>query len=522
MSIEHGITLPALRRRDLLTGAAAAGGVLLLPGTGRAAEAPRRGGTLRVSMTYNPASLDPMTGRNAPDFNTLLAIYEGLINLEPTTLQPKPGLAKAFSWKDPTTLVLELQQGVTFHDGTAFDADVVKFNLDRYRSDPRSNVKPDCSSIEAVESPGKYQVVLRLSRPNSSLPTILADRPGLMVSPTAIRNAPGGNIDRTPVGTGPFKFMSWQDNDRIVLTRNDSYWREGLPYLDGLVLRIIGEQPTGLRSVVAGENDIAINIDVHLKPVADRAGNLVARLVPTTFFWGAYINFAKPPLDDLKVRRALSWGIDREAMNKAIALGLDTPGNGVLPKEHWACDPATFNYYGYDPDKARKLLAEAGHPDGIDVPMLGWADQTAMQRQEVAMAQLAKAGIRVQLTPASPQDSSIQFFGPQKKGSARMSGMGGYADPSQQYDNLLSKSAYYNAGSVELPGYRELINATQATDDLAARKAAFAKLQRFVIENALVLTFLFQTNLMVAHKNVQGVTVDLTNKPRFHAAWLAA
>jgi peptide/nickel transport system substrate-binding protein/glutathione transport system substrate-binding protein len=518
----HRIASPALHRRQLLQGVAAASGTILLPGTLHAAEAPRRGGTLRVSMTYNPAALDPMSGRNAPDFNTLLAIYEGLIDLEPATLQPKPGLAKTFAWKDPSTLVLELQQGVTFHDGTAFDADVVKFNLDRYRSDPRSNVKPDCSSIEAVEVPGKYQVVLRLNRPNSSLPTILADRPGLMVSPTAIRNAPGGNIDRTPVGTGPFKFVSWQDNDRIVLTRNDSYWREGLPYLDGLVLRIIGEQPTGLRSVVAGENDMAINIDVHLKPVADRAGNLIARLVPTTFFWGAYINFAKPPLDDLKVRQALSWGIDREAMNKAIALGLDTPGNGVLPKEHWACDPATFNYYGYDPDKSRKLLAEAGHADGIDVPMLGWADQTAMQRQEVAMAQLAKAGIRVQLTPASPQDSSIQFFGPQKKGSARLSGMGGYADPSQQYDNLLSKSAYYNAGSIELPGYRELINATQATDDLAERKAAFAKLQRFVIENALVLTFLFQTNLMVAHKNVQGVTVDLTNKPRFHAAWLAA
>ena len=67
----------------------------------------------------------------------------------------------------------------------------------------------------------------------------------------------------------------------------------------------------------------------------------------------------------------MSWGVDREAMNKAIALGLNTPGNGVITKEHWACDPATFNYYGYDPDKARKLLAEAGHPDGIDVPMVG-------------------------------------------------------------------------------------------------------------------------------------------------------
>ena len=103
-----------------------------------------------------------------------------------------------------------------------------------------------------------------------------------------------------------------------------------------------------------------------------------------------------------------------------------------------------------------------------------------------------------------------------------MSGMGGYADPSQQYDNLLSKSAYYNAGNIELAGYRALIDATQATDDLNERKAAFAKLQRFVIENALVLTFLFQTNLLVTQKAVQGVTVDLTNKPRFHSAWLSA
>jgi ABC-type transport system substrate-binding protein len=520
MSVDRRTLAPMLARRGVLKGAAAATGALLLPGTLRAAE-PRRGGTLRVSMTYNPAALDPMTGRNAPDFNTLLAIYDGLIDLDPPTLQPKPGLAKAFTWKDPTTLMLDLEQNVTFHDITKFDAEAVKFNLDRYRADARSNVKPDCSTIDRVDVTGPYQVAIHLDQPNSSLPTILADRPGLMVSPTAIQKAEGGNIDRAPVGTGPFRFVSWQDNDRIMLTRNENYWRPGLPYLDGLTLRIINEQPTGLRSVIASENDMAINIDVQLKTVADRAGNLVARLVPTTFFWGAYINFAKPPLDNLKVRQALAWGIDREAMNKAIALGLDTPGNGVLPKEHWACDPATFNSYGYDPDKARKLLAEAGYPDGVDVPMIGWSDQTAMQRQEVAMAQLAKAGIRVQLTPASPQDSSIMFFGPQKKGSARMSGMGGYADPSQQYDNLLSKDAYYNAGRIELPGYRDLINATQATDDLAARKAAFAKLQRFVIENALVLTFLFQTNLMIAQKSVQGVTVDLTNKPRFHTAWLA-
>jgi peptide/nickel transport system substrate-binding protein/glutathione transport system substrate-binding protein len=508
-------------RRTLLRGASAAGGAILLPNLAAAQEKPRRGGTLRVSMTYNPAALDPMTGRNGPDFNTLLAIFDPLIDLDPKTLDPKPGLATAWKWKDPKTLVLDLRQNVKYHDGTAFDAEGVKFNLDRYRGDARSNTKSDTSTIERVDVTGPLQVSIHLKRPNSSLPTILSDRPGLMVSPTSIKNAEKGNVDRTPVGTGPFKFVSWTDNDRIVLARNDNYWQPGRPYLDGLVLRVINEQATGLRSVIAGENDFAINIDIQLKTVADRAGGLQVQLAPSAYFWGAYLNFAKPPLDNVKIRQALLWGIDREAMNKVIALDLDTPGNGVLPKEHWACDPATFNMYTYSPEKARALLAQAGHPDGIDIPMLGWADQTSMQRQEVAISQLAKAGIRVQLTPGSPQDTSIQFFGPTKKGSARLSGMGGYADPSQQYDNLLSKDSYYNAGGIELPGYRDLINASQATDDRNERKAVFAKLQRFVLENALILTFLFQTNPVVSNAKVRGVTVDLTNKPRFHDAWLA-
>jgi peptide/nickel transport system substrate-binding protein/glutathione transport system substrate-binding protein len=418
--------------------------------------------------------------------------------------------------------VLDLRQGVKFHDGSAFDAEVVKFNLDRAKNDARSNLKADMESVEAVEVTGSHQVVIRLTRPNYSIPTILAYRPGLMVSPTSIKNAQGGNVDRAPVGTGPFKFVSWQDNDRIVLTRNENYWQPGRPYLDGLVLRIINEQTTGLRSVIAGENDFAINIDIQYKAIADRAEGLVVKLSPSMFFWGGYLNYGRPPLDNVKVRQALSWGIDREAMNKAIALGLDSPGNGVLPRQHWACDPETFNMYTYSPEKARALLAEAGHPDGIDLPVLGWSDQSSMQRQEVAMSQLAKAGIRVQLTPGSPQETAIQFFGPAKKGASRLSGMGGFADPAQQYDNLFSKDSFYNASGIELPGYRELINSSQAAADLKERKAVLAKLQRFVIENALVLTFLFQTNPVVSRSNVKGVIVDLTHRPRFHEAWLAS
>ena len=167
-------------------------------------------------MPYNPAALDPMTGRNLPDFDALYAVFDALIDFVPKTLELKPGLAKSWTFTDPKTLVLELVEGVNFHDGTPFNAEAVKFNLDRYKNDPRSNVKADLGTVDSVEVTGKSQVTLKLNRPNAGLPTILTNRIGLIVSPKSIQDK-GGNVDRTPVGTGPFKFVSWQDNDSIVL-----------------------------------------------------------------------------------------------------------------------------------------------------------------------------------------------------------------------------------------------------------------------------------------------------------------
>ena len=143
-------TGPHLDRRTLMQGTAAAAGAMLLPADALA-QAPRKGGTLRVSMPYNPASVDPMTGRNLPDFNVLYAVFDTLIEFEPSTLELKPGLAKSWKFTDPKTLVLELVAGVKFHDGTDFNGEAVKANLDRYKTDQRSNVKADLSTLDSVE-----------------------------------------------------------------------------------------------------------------------------------------------------------------------------------------------------------------------------------------------------------------------------------------------------------------------------------------------------------------------------------
>ena len=510
---------PALDRRELMKGAAAVGGALMVPGLAQA-QTPRKGGTLRVAMPFNPASVDPMTGRNLPDFNVLYAVHDTLIDFEPKTLELKPGLAKSWSFTDPKTLVLELVDGVKFHDGAPFNAEAVKINLERYKSDQRSNVKADMATVDAVEVNSPTKVTIRLNRPNSGLPTMLTNRIGCMVSPTLIKEK-GPNLDRVAVGTGPFKFVSWQDNDNFKLVRNENYWRSGQPHLDGIEFRIINELNTLTRTVVAGEADVGLNLQVPQKLIADRSKNVIAVASPSLVFFGAFLNYARPPLDDVRVRQAMNYAIDRDEINKVILSGLGQPSSGVLPKEHWACDPETQNYYTHDLAKAKKLLADAGHPNGIEIESWGWSDQLAMQRQELIIAQLAKAGIRVKLQPVAPQQA-MQFFMLETKGSMLISPSGGFPDPSQYYEALYGATALRNAGKIELPGFRELLDATMAAQDQPSRKAAFAKLQKFTIENALQLVQYVNPGVTIRSPKVQNFVDGLLTTPKFNEVWLEA
>jgi peptide/nickel transport system substrate-binding protein/glutathione transport system substrate-binding protein len=507
----------AIDRRTLLQAAAAAAGALALPQTLAAQGAPRRGGTLRLTMPYNPGSVDPMTGRNGPDMIVVYAVFDALIDFDPWTLELKPGLAKAWRFTDPKTLVLDLVSGVKFHDGTDFNAEAVKFNLERYKTDPRSNYKADLGAVDQVEVTGPNQVTLHLGKPNAGLPLVLTHRVGCMVSPKSV--AQGGNIDRNPVGTGPFRFVEWQDNASFKLVRNDNYWKPGLPYLDGIEMRIVNELNTALRTVVSGEADVVTNMQPTQKVIADRSPNLVVKVGPSLTFYGAFLNYGRPPLDDLRVRRALNYAIDRDEINKVIALGLGQPSSAILAKEHWAYDPSTANHYTHDIGKANALLAEAGYPDGLEIEAYGWADQTAMKRQELIMGQLAKAGIRIKLTPTAPQTAMTNFM-LEKKGSLLFSPTGGYPDPSQYYDAQFAKDALRNSSKIELPGYRELLDATLDAQDQPARKAAFAKLQRFVIEQAMQLPQFIAPTILIYNPRVQNLSDNLPGTPNFTEVWL--
>ncbi|WP_105401163.1 ABC transporter substrate-binding protein [Neorhizobium sp. T7_12] len=509
-----------INRRTLLASGAALGGAMLLPGQ-MFAQTPQAkpGGTLRIAMPFNPAALDPMTGRNVPDFNALYALFDALIAFDPATLELKPMLAKDWTFTDPTTLVLNLVDGVKFHDGTPFNAEAVKFNLDRFINDPRSNVKSDLVSVASVAVTGPSQVTLKLKQPNYSLPTILTGRVGCIVSPASIKAAADGNVDRNPVGTGPFKFAEWRDNDLIRVEKNPNYWQPGLPYLDGINFRIINELNTAARTVTAGETDLALNMAAQQIATARRVQDLTAEANPSMIFFTLMMNFAKPPLNDLRVRRAMNYAINRDELNQVLMLGLGEPTSTMFPKDFWAVDADTAHFYKHDPNKARSLLAEAGYPKGLEVETWSWPDQTSMQRMELVGNQLEQVGIRLKVTPTPPQVVNQRFY-IEGQGAMILNPQGGWLDPSQTYERLFGATGQFNAGKVEDPQFRKLLTATGTSADAGERKKAFAALQRFVVEQALHLPLVTSAAMSIRNKKVKDFRYDRLHSPRFHRVWL--
>lgn len=510
------------RRKILaLAGAGAISSYVWSPGRAIAQETPRKGGILKISAPSNPSSLDPATGGAGSDHAILWTMFDTLVEWDYDTLQPKPGMAE-WAFPEPTTMVLKIKPGIQFHDGTPMDAQAVKFNLDRNRTDARSNIKAELVNVTEVEVTGPLEVKLKLKQPDAALPAILSDRSGMMASPKAV-TALGAEHDRKPVGAGPWKFVSWADNQSVVVTRHDQYWQEGKPYLDGVEIAIIPELATGLRSVIAGQRNLAYHLAPRLKPVIDRAKNVKLVTGPTLYCFQIYFNYGKGPLTDVRIRQAINYAIDRDAYVKGAMSGFGEPARMNLPEQHWAYAKSVAGLYPYDPDKAKKLLAEAGVAGGLDLTFGGYTDQDSVRRAEIVMDHLGKVGIRAKFTNGTVAEISGQFFGAEKKFDALLSAWTGRPDPSMSFSLMYAKDAYYNAGRAEVsPELSRLLVESRAKEDLGFRKEVFEKIQRIVMEQALVAPLAFNQEMNALGQDVRGFRSNLLGKPKFREVWLAA
>ncbi len=501
-----------------LSGALAAG--TLLGPTGAWAQSGGKAGLLRVGANANPSSLDPATGGSGSDHVFLYPLYDTLVSWDFESLKAQPGLAERWTFSDDTTLVLSLKKNVRFHDGSAFNAEAVKANLDRSRGAEFSNIRADLASVESVAVTGEHEVTLTLKNPDTALPLILSDRAGMMVSPAALEKH-GGRVDRNPVGAGFMRFANWADGSEVSMSRFEDYHGEQRPDLGGIEFKVITDSATRLRAVMSGQADLAYHLDGRQKPLVEKMPTLSGSISSTIYVYQLYMNMSRKPMDDVRVRQAINHAIDRDAFIRATMAGAGEPAYMNLPESHWAFDKKTAGLYPHDPEKAKALLAEAGYPDGIELDLRGYNDQSSVQMQEVLLAQFAKAGIRGRFRTGTIADMSAAYFGQEKTGDMLLSAWTGRPDPSLSYSLMYTQDAYFNAGSVAPPeGFDEALLASRSSDDIEQRKAALATVQRLVMENALVAPLAFRQSIVASNDKVRGYRNNLLGKPKFNGVSL--
>jgi len=459
------------------------------------------GGELAVAADVWPTSFDPALSFGEQDNHYIHQIYDTLIILKPDmTLQP--GLATAWEFVNPTTLVLKLRQGVRFHDGERFDADAVKFNLDRMINLPNSVRKLDVQRIKSVEVVDSSTVRINLTAPDGGLTLRLTDRTGMMVSPAAVRKL-GDAFANQPVGTGPFKFQSMQVTSFARFVRNYSYWGSGLPHLDSITFRVIATEPVMTQGLETGELDF-----LYVVPLADvarvrRNSNLVYHGSPGSGTFMLNFNVRNAPFNNRLVRQALNHAIDKKAIVDSVLFGEAVPAVGPFgPSRGYAFDPNQKGY-PFDPVRARQLLAQAGYPNGFEMGLNFINRTTDARLAEAIQGFWGDIGVRLALRPKEIGAYLNEIQKNPRADPSFRAWQVGSIDP--DYDLARGFASAEAGGFWHGTGYADpatdaMIRQIRATRTENERRALYAQITKKIVDEALGV-YLYHPNFRIAHKS---------------------
>ncbi|MVS97854.1 ABC transporter substrate-binding protein [Devosia marina] len=321
---------------------------------------------LIVGQIAEPQSLDPQVSTAVNDFRILVNIYDGLVRYADGTLEVEPALATDWTISDDgLSYTFNLREGVTFHDGTPFNAEAVKFNFDRMLDEdhPYYDTGPfplsfNFSAVESVNVIDEHTVEFVLTEPFAPFLSNLAYPTGLIVSPQGVMD----NVDdygRNPSGTGPYRFVEWQSNTRVVVEANADYW-DGAPALEAVVFRPITDANTRVAEMLSGGIDVMVEVppDNVSQFEEDSAFEVYEQAGPHV--WYVMLNARYGPFADKLVRQAANYAVNKEALVNEVLQGTATVSDSpIAPAFNWAYNE-NLEPYPYDPDMAGQLLSQAG------------------------------------------------------------------------------------------------------------------------------------------------------------------
>ena len=456
--------------------------------------------TLTVGVVSDPVTLDPALMASFFELSVQFNLHEPLVNVSPE-LKIEPGLASVVN-PDPLTYRFTLRPNLSFHDGTPIDAAAVKANFDRML-DPATGSprRSELAPVDVVEVTGPLTFTLRLKAPYAPLLQVLANRAGMMVSPTAVK-ALGADFATKAVGAGPYKLVSWTKNAELVLERFAGHWR-GAPSIDRIVFRPIVDETVRLANLRSGTVQLVDAVPPQAVGTLSREPALTVKQASGLGFNGFSFNTTRAPFNDARVRQAFTHAIDKQLVLRAVYFGIGKVAwGGIPPSVSWAHDP---NLAPYKPsaDASRKLLAEAGVTTPVPVTITVTNSPIQVRTAEVLQAQANAAGFRVTIKQIDP--TSLITVLRQKDFELCMSPWSGRADPDGNLFNYFTKSGPNNFMGYQSDKVTSLLESSRAEPDQAARARLYREAEVQIAADAPMLFLTFPATLQASVKALDWV-----------------
>lgn len=468
---------------------------------------PAQASELRIGLQEDPDILDPDQSRTFVGRIVYAALCDKLVDITPD-LQIIPQLATEWSYsEDGKTLTMKLREGVKFHDGTAFDAEAVKANLERSRTLPESLRKSEVASIESIAVVNPLEVTIKLKAPDATLLAQLSDRAGMMISPKAAAEA-GAGFGANPVCSGPFRFVERIQQDRIVLEKFADYWNKDAIHIDRVTYLPIPDTTVRLANLRAGDLDMIERLAATDVESAKSDANLVVADAVSIGYQGITINVAngdkaKNPLgQDNRVRRALELSLDREAINQVVFAGAFKPGNQPFPPTSPWYD-TSVPVPARDVEKAKALLEEAG-VDRVSVSMMVANNPEQQQLGQVIQAMAAEAGFDIQLRSTE----FATLLKEQTAGNFELSQVGwsGRVDPDGNIHQFVSCKGSLNDSKYCNQTVDQALNEARTANDVAKRHELYGIANKALMEDMPLIYLYHPTWIWAMRKNVEGFT----------------
>ncbi|MEP3844452.1 MAG: ABC transporter substrate-binding protein [Paracoccaceae bacterium] len=463
---------------------------------------------LRIALQSDADVLDPDQSRTFVGRIVYASMCDKLVDITPE-LEIVPQLATSWTASDDgTSVTMQLRQGVVFHDGTPFNAEAVAANIERSQTMDESRRKSELKSIVSTEVTSEYEIKLNLAGADATLLAQLADRAGMMVSPTAAAAA-GSDFGLNPVCSGAFSFTERVAQDKIVLTKFADYWNADAINFDSVTFLPIPDTTVRLANLQSGDIDMLERLAATDLAQANGDASIVVDDAVSLGYQGITFNINNgdkgdnPWGNDKRLRQALSHAIDRNALNQVVFDGAFAPGNQSFPSTSpWY--NSSFPVPSADIEKAKALLSEAGYPDGLELEVQVPNSTEPLAVMQVVQAMAAQAGIDIKLT----SKEFATLLADQSAGDyyASQIGWSGRVDPDGNNHQFATTGGGINDSKFSNPKMDELLDAARVAPSTAKRKALYDEATVIMLDE-LPRLFLYHVNWIWAYNdNMKGFT----------------